>query len=160
MAHLLLHSRLLSFLFCFFLLHLSFPFISFLLSFFLLWNQLKNIEKCCRQANPHSPIRSPPLSLSLFLSLSSRLLLAATRHQSTVATPLPPPLVELEVDGKKVAVEPGTALIRACEEAGVEIPRFCYHERLAIAGNCRMCLVEVERLPSLLPRVPCLLPLG
>ena len=44
--------------------------------------------------------------------------------------------VELEVDGSMT-------LIQACEEAGIEIPRFCYHERLSIAGNCRMCLVEI-----------------
>ena len=37
---------------------------------------------------------------------------------------------------------------KACAEAGAEIPRFCYHERLSIAGNCRMCLVEVERMPK------------
>ena len=43
---------------------------------------------------------------------------------------------ELEVDGSMT-------LIQACEEAGIEIPRFCYHERLSIAGNCRMCLVEI-----------------
>ena len=40
----------------------------------------------------------------------------------------------------------GSTVIQACAEAGVEIPRFCYHERLSIAGNCRMCLVEVERV--------------
>jgi NADH-quinone oxidoreductase subunit G len=47
------------------------------------------------------------------------------------------------IDGKEIAVEPGTTLLQACEEAGAEIPRFCYHDRLSIAGNCRMCLVEV-----------------
>ncbi|WP_295512013.1 NADH-quinone oxidoreductase subunit NuoG [uncultured Sulfitobacter sp.] len=47
------------------------------------------------------------------------------------------------IDGKEVEVEGAMTLIQACEEAGVEIPRFCYHERLSIAGNCRMCLVEV-----------------
>ncbi|KAK2018896.1 NADH dehydrogenase [Colletotrichum eremochloae] len=58
--------------------------------------------------------------------------------------------VELTVDtdGKKVSVEAGSALIQACEKAGVTIPRYCYHEKLAIAGNCRMCLVEVERAPK------------
>ena len=44
--------------------------------------------------------------------------------------------VELEVNGSMT-------LIQACEEAGIEIPRFCYHERLSIAGNCRMCLIEI-----------------
>jgi NADH-quinone oxidoreductase subunit G len=47
------------------------------------------------------------------------------------------------IDGKEILVEPGTTLLQACEQAGAEIPRFCYHDRLSIAGNCRMCLVEV-----------------
>jgi len=52
-------------------------------------------------------------------------------------------LRKLVIDGREVEVEAALTLIQACEEAGVEIPRFCYHERLSIAGNCRMCLVEV-----------------
>ncbi|OJJ54000.1 hypothetical protein ASPSYDRAFT_161454 [Aspergillus sydowii CBS 593.65] len=56
--------------------------------------------------------------------------------------------VELTIDGKKVSVEAGSALIQACEKAGATIPRYCYHEKLMIAGNCRMCLVEVERAPK------------
>lgn len=63
-------------------------------------------------------------------------------------------LVEVFVDGVPVRVEPGTTILQACEEAGKQIPRFCYHERLSIAGNCRMCLVEV----SLLPRFACSFP--
>ncbi|WP_439137168.1 NADH-quinone oxidoreductase subunit NuoG [Roseicyclus sp.] len=47
------------------------------------------------------------------------------------------------IDGQEIAVDPAMTLIQACEQAGIEIPRFCYHERLSIAGNCRMCLVEV-----------------
>ncbi|MGB0658908.1 MAG: NADH-quinone oxidoreductase subunit NuoG [Mangrovicoccus sp.] len=47
------------------------------------------------------------------------------------------------IDGQEVEVEPAMTLIQACEQAGIEVPRFCYHERLSIAGNCRMCLVEV-----------------
>jgi NADH-quinone oxidoreductase subunit G len=47
------------------------------------------------------------------------------------------------IDGREIDVDPALTLIQACEEAGIEIPRFCYHERLSIAGNCRMCLVEV-----------------
>jgi NADH-quinone oxidoreductase subunit G len=50
---------------------------------------------------------------------------------------------QIIIDGKEITVEPGTTLLQACEQAGAEIPRFCYHERLSIAGNCRMCLVEV-----------------
>lgn len=53
-------------------------------------------------------------------------------------------MIEVAIDGKKFSVEPGITIIQACELAGIEVPRFCYHERLAIAGNCRMCLVEVE----------------
>ena len=47
------------------------------------------------------------------------------------------------IDGKEVEVEGAMTLIQACEQVGIEVPRFCYHERLSIAGNCRMCLVEV-----------------
>ncbi|MFT7105822.1 MAG: NADH-quinone oxidoreductase subunit G [Yoonia sp.] len=52
-------------------------------------------------------------------------------------------LRKVVIDGKEVEVDGAMTLIQACDEAGVEIPRFCYHERLSIAGNCRMCLVEV-----------------
>jgi NADH-quinone oxidoreductase subunit G len=52
-------------------------------------------------------------------------------------------LRKLVIDGHEVAVPPSMTLIQACEVAGIEVPRFCYHERLTIAGNCRMCLVEV-----------------
>ena len=52
------------------------------------------------------------------------------------------------IDGTLIEVEPGTTILQACEMAGAEIPRFCYHERLSIAGNCRMCLVEVEGIPK------------
>ncbi len=55
---------------------------------------------------------------------------------------------KLIVDGMEVDAEDGLTLIQACEQAGVEIPRFCYHERLSIAGNCRMCLVEVAGMPK------------
>ncbi|KAF9515841.1 hypothetical protein BS47DRAFT_1341448 [Hydnum rufescens UP504] len=64
--------------------------------------------------------------------------------------------ITLTVDGKEVTVPQGTALIQACEAAGSAIPRFCYHDRLAIAGNCRMCLVEVERSPK--PVASCAMP--
>ena len=50
---------------------------------------------------------------------------------------------KLKVDGIEVEVPQGATVLQACEAAGKEIPRFCYHERLSIAGNCRMCLVEV-----------------
>jgi len=53
----------------------------------------------------------------------------------------------IKVDGKEIEVPDHYTLLQACEEAGAEIPRFCYHERLSIAGNCRMCLVEVKGGP-------------
>ncbi|KZT00709.1 NADH-ubiquinone oxidoreductase [Laetiporus sulphureus 93-53] len=64
--------------------------------------------------------------------------------------------ITLTVDGKEVTVPQGSALIQACEAAGATIPRFCYHDRLAIAGNCSMCLVEVERSPK--PIASCAMP--
>jgi len=64
---------------------------------------------------------------------------------------------KLTIDGKEIEVEPGTVIIQACEQLGIEIPRFCYHERLAIAGNCRMCLVEVSPGPPK-PQASCALP--
>src|SRR5918994_2121613 len=60
---------------------------------------------------------------------------------------------KVNIDGNVIEVEDGTTLIQACERAGIEVPRFCYHERLSIAGNCRMCLVEVKGLPK--PQVSC-----
>ena len=55
---------------------------------------------------------------------------------------------KLKVNDIEVEVENGLTVLQACEKAGVEIPRFCYHERLSVAGNCRMCLVEVEGSPK------------
>uniref|UniRef100_A0A2K5MRS5 NADH-ubiquinone oxidoreductase 75 kDa subunit, mitochondrial n=1 Tax=Cercocebus atys TaxID=9531 RepID=A0A2K5MRS5_CERAT len=57
-------------------------------------------------------------------------------------------LIEVFVDGQSVMVEPGTTVLQACEKVGMQIPRFCYHERLSVAGNCRMCLVEIEKAPK------------
>jgi NADH-quinone oxidoreductase subunit G len=57
---------------------------------------------------------------------------------------------KLTIDGQEVVVEEGTTIIQACEQLGIEIPRFCYHSRLAIAGNCRMCLVEIEKCSKLI----------
>ena len=56
-------------------------------------------------------------------------------------------LRKIIIDGQEIEVEGAMTLIQACEQAGIEIPRFCYHERLSIAGNCRMCLVEVQPGP-------------
>ncbi len=55
---------------------------------------------------------------------------------------------KLTIDGAEITVEDGLTVLQACELAGKEIPRFCYHERLAIAGNCRMCLVEMDKSPK------------
>uniref|UniRef100_A0AAR2L088 NADH-ubiquinone oxidoreductase 75 kDa subunit, mitochondrial n=1 Tax=Pygocentrus nattereri TaxID=42514 RepID=A0AAR2L088_PYGNA len=74
----------------------------------------------------------------------------------SVATPAASNLVEVFVDGKPVMVEPGTTVLQACEKVGVQIPRFCYHERLSVAGNCRMCLVEIEKSPK--PVAACAMP--
>ena len=59
-----------------------------------------------------------------------------------------PQKLEVFVDGKRVLVDPGTTVMQACAMVGSEIPRFCYHDRLSVAGNCRMCLVEVEKSPK------------
>ena len=64
----------------------------------------------------------------------------------------PPKKLEVFVDGQSVMVDPGTTVLQACAMVGVEIPRFCYHDRLSIAGNCRMCLVEVEKSPKVCKR--------
>ncbi|MFV9875968.1 MAG: NADH-quinone oxidoreductase subunit NuoG [Rickettsiales endosymbiont of Dermacentor nuttalli] len=56
---------------------------------------------------------------------------------------------KLTIDGKEIEVEEGLTVLQACEVAGVTIPRFCYHDKLSIAGNCRMCLVEMEKSPKL-----------
>jgi NADH-quinone oxidoreductase subunit G len=62
---------------------------------------------------------------------------------------------KLVIDGKEIEADDGLTLLQACEQAGAEIPRFCYHERLSIAGNCRMCLVEWVGAPK--PQASCAL---
>ena len=62
-------------------------------------------------------------------------------------------MTKLIVDGKEIDVPPEYTLLQACETAGAEIPRFCFHDRLSIAGNCRMCLVEVVGIPK--PQASC-----
>ena len=63
---------------------------------------------------------------------------------------------KITINGKEIEFEPGMTVLQACELANVEIPRFCYHERLSIAGNCRMCLVEMEK--SAKPIASCAMP--
>jgi len=65
-------------------------------------------------------------------------------------------MFKLKVNDTEVEVEEGLTVLQACEKAGVEIPRFCYHEKLSIAGNCRMCLVEMEKSPK--PIASCAMP--
>jgi len=67
-------------------------------------------------------------------------------------------MVKLVVDGIEIEIAAGSSVLQACEQAGKEIPRFCYHERLSVAGNCRMCLVEVERAPK--PIASCAYPVA
>lgn len=67
--------------------------------------------------------------------------------------------VNITINNKKLSLESGYTIIQACEIANIEIPRFCYHERLAIAGNCRMCLVEVEGSPPK-PVASCAMPIA
>lgn len=65
---------------------------------------------------------------------------------------------KLTIDGQEIEIEDGLTVLQACEQAGVEIPHFCFHERLKIAGNCRMCLVDIEKSPK--PVASCAMPAG
>ncbi|KAK2856905.1 hypothetical protein Q5P01_005640 [Channa striata] len=101
-------------------------------------------------------------SVMLRLPVVGRALAGAAKGSltpsNTVRTPVRAAsnMVEVFVDGKPVEVEPGTTVLQACEKAGIQIPRFCYHERLSVAGNCRMCLVEIEKAPK--PVAACAMP--
>tara|TARA_B100000989_G_scaffold271490_1_gene228291 strand:- start:1673 stop:3718 length:2046 start_codon:yes stop_codon:yes gene_type:complete len=65
---------------------------------------------------------------------------------------------KITIDNKEISVENGITILQACENIGIEIPRFCYHERLSIAGNCRMCLVEMDNSPK--PVASCAMPVS
>ena len=65
-------------------------------------------------------------------------------------------MLKLKINDIDIEVEDGLTVLQACEKAGFEIPRFCYHEKLSIAGNCRMCLVEIEKSPK--PIASCAMP--
>ena len=65
-------------------------------------------------------------------------------------------MLKLKVNEIEVEVEEGLTVLQACEKAGVELPRFCYHEKLSIAGNCRMCLDQMEKSPK--PIASCAMP--
>ncbi|XP_004931716.1 NADH-ubiquinone oxidoreductase 75 kDa subunit, mitochondrial [Bombyx mori] len=96
-----------------------------------------------------------PLSRALALTSPVRAApLTARRFADQVQAQ--PEKVEVFIDDQPVHVVPGTTVLQAAAQVGVEIPRFCYHERLAVAGNCRMCLVEVEKSPK--PVAACAMP--
>ena len=76
-------------------------------------------------------------------------------YSSAAAGKEPPKQIEVFVNDQPVMVDPGTTVLQACAMVGVEIPRYCYHDRLSIAGNCRMCLVEVEKSPKVLKKSLC-----
>ncbi|ULT88183.1 hypothetical protein L5515_007257 [Caenorhabditis briggsae] len=81
------------------------------------------------------------------------------QQKRSLSAALPPKKVnkvEVFIDGKSLLVDPGMTILQACALVGVDIPRFCYHDRLSIAGNCRMCLVEVEK--SVKPVASCAMP--
>ena len=67
-------------------------------------------------------------------------------------------MAKVKINGNDIDVADGLTILQACEEAGLEIPRFCYHDRLSIAGNCRMCLVDVEGSPK--PVASCAMPIN
>jgi len=71
-------------------------------------------------------------------------------------------MFEIQINNKKIEVDSSLTIIQACKAAGVEIPRFCYHEKLSIAGNCRMCLVEVKVNGNSMPKpvASCAMPVG
>ncbi|GAB0093482.1 NADH-ubiquinone oxidoreductase 75 kDa subunit, mitochondrial [Sergentomyia squamirostris] len=100
-----------------------------------------------------------PLARALTLGSPTKVVASvAVRGSATTATApaKAPEKIEVFIDDKPVMVDPGTTILQAAALVGVEIPRFCYHERLAVAGNCRMCLVEVEKMPK--PAAACAMP--
>ncbi|KAK6629887.1 NADH dehydrogenase Fe-S protein subunit 1 ndufs1 [Polyplax serrata] len=92
------------------------------------------------------------LPLPLCRAIGAQVLGSNVRGTATRA----PEKIEVFIDDKPVMVDPGTTVLQAAAMVGVEIPRFCYHERLSVAGNCRMCLVEVEKSPK--PVAACAMP--
>ncbi|KAI6225196.1 NADH-ubiquinone oxidoreductase 75 kDa subunit, mitochondrial [Aphelenchoides fujianensis] len=88
--------------------------------------------------------------------LGARPAVGVRSQAAAAAAPAAPKKVEVFIDDKKVLVDPGMTILQACALVGVDIPRFCYHDRLSIAGNCRMCLVEVEK--SIKPVASCAMP--
>lgn len=98
--------------------------------------------------------------LGSYLKRQTPLSTISALQTRSYATPAPPARrpVDLFVNDMNVSVPEGTTIIQACDSAGVYIPRFCYHEELSIAGNCRMCLVEVAK--SMKPIASCAMPVS
>lgn len=94
--------------------------------------------------------RRPPSIVDIMLGLGQRLLRGFRSSLRLRAD------IEVFIDGKPIKVDSTYTIYQACQKAGVIIPRFCFHERLAIAGSCRMCLVEVEKSPK--PVASCSMP--
>lgn len=67
-------------------------------------------------------------------------------------------LIPITINNRSFQVRANASVLQACEEAAIEVPRFCYHEKLSVSGNCRMCLVEVEKSPK--PVVSCAMPVS
>jgi len=67
-------------------------------------------------------------------------------------------LIPITINNQLYQVRANASILQACEEASIDVPRFCYHEKLSVAGNCRMCLVEVEKSPK--PVVACAMPIS
>ncbi|XP_050229620.1 NADH dehydrogenase [ubiquinone] iron-sulfur protein 1, mitochondrial [Mercurialis annua] len=129
-----------------------------------------------RLIKPHTATANPRNLLLLRSIVTKPGLQSPEASAAAAAEPAPPPdlpprtpvggarvhfqnpedAIEVFVDGFPVKIPKGMTVLQACEVAGVDIPRFCYHSRLSIAGNCRMCLVEVEKSPK--PVASCAMP--
>ena len=101
---------------------------------------------------PSAPLDLRPRSLTSRLRRLKRL----PYDQAGGARGMSGETVPVFVNGEEHQVPKGVTVLQACEQAGVDVPRFCYHQRLSIAGNCRMCLVEVEKSPK--PVASCAMP--
>jgi NADH dehydrogenase (ubiquinone) Fe-S protein 1 len=117
---------------------------------------LRPVRNVCKAAQTlHNASRSACCSKGVLQQQQKK---EVTASSAAPAAPVAVPdnRVEVFVNDKRVLVEPGTTVLQAAALVGVEIPRFCYHDRLSIAGNCRMCLVEVEK--SVKPVASCAMP--
>uniref|UniRef100_A0A383VYH3 Uncharacterized protein n=1 Tax=Tetradesmus obliquus TaxID=3088 RepID=A0A383VYH3_TETOB len=102
-----------------------------------------------------SSVRQAPLLLGSCLSAVRCLSTSASALQQAAPQS---DTIEVFVNDEPVNIPKGSTVLQACDAAGIDIPRFCYHHRLSIAGNCRMCLVEVEKSPK--PVASCAMPAG